>query len=89
MLIIETEEGTYADRNAQIVNTSVSWNHSLSSIINALISNGLRIEFVNEFPYSPYNCFEKTVLGDDGFYRIEGLENMIPVMYSIKAIKTN
>jgi 2-polyprenyl-3-methyl-5-hydroxy-6-metoxy-1,4-benzoquinol methylase len=85
--IIETEEGTYADRNAPIKNTSISWNHSLSSIINALISNGLTIEFVNEFPYSPYNCFEKTVLGDDGFYRIEGLENMIPMVYSIKAIK--
>lgn len=85
--IIETETGTYADRNAPIVNTSVSWNHSLSGIINALINNGLRIEFLNEMPYSPYNCFQKTVLGDDGFYRIKGLENKIPMMYSIKAIK--
>jgi ubiquinone/menaquinone biosynthesis C-methylase UbiE len=85
--IVEVENGTYTDRNAPIKNTSISWNHSLSSIINALINNGLRIEFVNEFPYSPYNCFEKTVLGNDGFYRIEGLENRIPVVYSIKAIK--
>jgi ubiquinone/menaquinone biosynthesis C-methylase UbiE len=85
--IVEIEEGTYADKNAPIKNTSISWNHSLSSIINALINNGLNIEFVNEYPFSPYNCFEKTVLGDDGFYRIEGLENMIPMMYSIKATK--
>jgi ubiquinone/menaquinone biosynthesis C-methylase UbiE len=86
--IVEVEKGTYADRNAPIKNTSVSWNHSLSSIINALINNGLQIGFVNEYPYSPYNCFEKTVLGDDGFYRIEGIENMIPMMYSIKATNT-
>ena len=86
--IVEIEEGTYADRNAPIKNTSVSWNHSLSSIINALINNDLRIEFVNEFPYSPYNCFQNTVLGDDGFYRIKGIENLIPMVYSIKAINT-
>jgi SAM-dependent methyltransferase len=87
--IVEIEEGTYADRNAPIKNTSISWNHSLSSVVNALISNGLSIEFLNEFPYSPYNCFEKTVVGEDGFYRIEGLENLIPMVYSIKAIKKN
>jgi SAM-dependent methyltransferase len=87
--IVEIEEGSYADRNAPIKNTSISWNHSLSSIVNALIQNGLSIEFLNEFPYSPYNCFEKTVVGEDGFYRIEGLENLIPMVYSIKAIKKN
>jgi SAM-dependent methyltransferase len=87
--IIEEEEGSYADRNAPIKNTAVCWNHSLSSLVNALINNGLRIEFLNEFPYSPYNCFQKTVLGEDGFYRIEGMENLIPMVYSIKAIKKN
>jgi 2-polyprenyl-3-methyl-5-hydroxy-6-metoxy-1,4-benzoquinol methylase len=85
--IIEVEQGTYADYNAPINNPTVSWNHSLSSLINALINNGLRIKFVNEYPFSPYNCFQNTVLGDDGFYRIKGLENMIPMMYSIKATK--
>ena len=27
------------------------------------------------------------VLGDDGLWRIAGLENKIPMMYSVKAVK--
>jgi hypothetical protein len=44
-------------------------------------------EFLNEYPYSPYNCFSKMVQGTDGNYRIQGLENILPMVYSIKAIK--
>jgi len=86
-VITEETEGTYADRNAAIKNSSYSWNHSLSEVINALISHGLKIEFLNEFPYSPYNCFQNTVKGADGNWRIKNLENLIPMLYSIKATK--
>lgn len=86
-VITQESEGTYADRNAAIKNAEYSWNHSLSEVLNALISHGLKIEFLNEFPYSPYNCFQNTVKGADGNWRIKNLENLIPMVYSIKATK--
>lgn len=86
--VIETAQtGTYADRSAEIAYREYGWNHSLSEILNSLIQQGLRIEFLNEYPYSPYDCFAKTVKGDDGFFRIRGLENIIPMVYTIGARK--
>ena len=86
--VIETEQtGTYADRHAGIEYTEYGWNHSLSEVINCLLRHGFQLEFLNEYPYSPYDCFDKTVRGSDGNYRIQGLEDKIPMVYSLKAIK--
>ncbi|MFC2102846.1 class I SAM-dependent methyltransferase [Bacteroidota bacterium] len=85
--IKEEAEGTYADLNAPLKQTEYGWNHPLSDIINSLIENGLQIEFLHEFPFSVYNVFANTVQGEDGWWRIKGLENTIPMMYSIKAQK--
>ena len=87
--IIEKQTGTYADRNSTIEYEEYSWNHSLSEVINSLINQGLQINFLNEFPYSCYNCFNNVTQGEDGFWRVQDLENKIPMMYSIKATKTN
>ncbi len=84
--VIETEQvGTYADRDSSIKYKEFGWNHSLSEVVNCLIRQGLRIEFLNEYDYSPFDCFEKTVRGADGNYRIQGLEGIIPMVYSIRA----
>jgi SAM-dependent methyltransferase len=86
--IKETVTGTYADRNADISEIQYSWNHSLSEVINSLTENNLKLEFLNEFPFSVYDCFVNTVKGTDGWWRIKGLEDIIPLMYSIKAVKS-
>jgi hypothetical protein len=52
-----------------------------------MTGNKLKIDYLNEFPFSVYNCFANTVKGSDGWWRIKGLEDIIPLMYSIKAIK--
>ena len=83
--IIESEEGTYADRNANITPEYVCWNHSLSEVISSLIKNGLEITSFNELNYSPYNCFKNTIEFETKKYRIKHLNNMIPMVYSIKA----
>ena len=85
--IIETESGTYADRTADINQEFVSWNHSLGEVINSLIKNGMEIDSLNEYDYSPYNCFNKTVEFEPNKYRIERLGNNIPLVYSISATK--
>lgn len=85
--IIETESGTYADRNAEITQSYVMWNHGLSEVINSLIKNGLEINSLDEFDYSPYNCFNKTIEFESKKYRIEHLDNKIPMIYSVTAKK--
>ncbi|CAF0874154.1 unnamed protein product [Adineta steineri] len=77
--IVSEREGTYADRTAPIRNQSVEWCHNLSDVIQALIQNGLRIETIKEFDYSPYDCFPNSVKTTDGFYQIKGLEKKIPL----------
>lgn len=83
--IIEETEGTYADREAPIREKSVSWNHGLAPVVNSLIKAGLEITDFQEYNYSPYDCFKNTIKIDEGKYQIRGLENKIPMAYSVKA----
>jgi 2-polyprenyl-3-methyl-5-hydroxy-6-metoxy-1,4-benzoquinol methylase len=86
-VIAEENQGTYTDREAPIRSQEYSWNHPFSEILTALISNGLQVVQFHEFPYSPYNCFNKVEQGPDGMWRITGMNEKLPMMYSIKAVK--
>ena len=73
--VIEIDtEGTYTDRKADIKHIEYSWNHGISEVIGALISQGLVIELMNEWDYSPYDCFANTVKNESGNYYIKGYE---------------
>lgn len=85
--IVETQQGTYADRNASIEITSVSWNHGLGEVITSLLQAGLNIRHLEEFNYSPYNAFAGTEEFAPGKFRIAKLEHDIPMMYTLKAEK--
>jgi ubiquinone/menaquinone biosynthesis C-methylase UbiE len=87
--ILESETGTYADKTAAISQDYVMWNHGLSEVINSLIKNGLEIDQLDEYDYSPYNCFNKTIEFEPKKYRIEQLDDKIPMVYSILAKKKN
>lgn len=85
--ILETEEGSYAQPEADLHHTSVSWNHPISDILNALIQAGLRIDVFNEYDYSPYACFPNmTEYAPGQFQRSEWL-GKVPWVYAIKAVK--
>ena len=85
--IIEIEEGTYADKGANIKQESVGWNHDLSEVLNSLIKNRLTIKEFNEYDYSPYNCFNETIEVAPNKYRIKHLDAKIPMVYSLVAEK--
>ena len=87
-MIVVDSKGTYTDRDADIQAKEYSWNHSISEVLNSLIRQGLKIEFFNEHMYSPYPCFNNTVQGEDGNWRVKGMEGKIPMVYSVKAVKT-
>lgn len=85
--IIETVEGTYADKNAPINSKTVTWNHSTSELLNSLLRNNLELNAFNEYDYSPYNCFNATEEFEPKKFRIKHLEKKIPMVYSILATK--
>ncbi|RLD85180.1 MAG: SAM-dependent methyltransferase [Bacteroidetes bacterium] len=85
--IIETETGTYANKDANIEAEFITWNHSISEVVNSLISNGLEINSLDEYNYSPYDCFNKTIEISPNKFRIKHLKNKIPMVYSIVATK--
>lgn len=85
--IVENETGTYADKQAAIETKTITWNHPISEILNNLIKSGLEINSFDEYDYSPYNCFNKTVEFEKGKFRIKHLENKIPMVYSILGTK--
>jgi len=78
-------EGTYTDRDAPISGKEYSWNHSISEVLNALMAAGLKLEMFNEHMYSPYPCFRNIVQGQDGNWRVKGMEGKIPMVYSLRA----
>jgi SAM-dependent methyltransferase len=86
-VIVTEQKGSYTDRNAPIQYTEYGWNHPMSDIINALLGVGLQIELLNEYSYSPYDCFANTEQGADGFWRIKGKGDKLPMTYSIRARK--
>jgi len=86
-IITEEISGTYTDRNAAIKSVEHGWNHPFSEILNALMKHGLQIELFNEFPFSPYNCFSNLDHGADNMWRIKGIGEKMPMLYSIKATK--
>lgn len=85
--IVETETGTYADKNSAISQEYVMWNHSLSEVMSSLLDNQLEIVSFQEYDYSPYNCFKNTVEFEPKKFRIAHLNNKIPMVYSIVARK--
>lgn len=85
--MLETEHGTYADKDAPIVEDCVIWNHSLGDVIHNLIKNGLSIQSFEEFDYSPYDCFHNIIEVAPKRYRIKHLDGKIPMIFSICARK--
>lgn len=86
-VIVDQEEGTYADNDAKINLTGVSWNHPLSDVIQNLLNTGLQLKSLEEYDYSPYPCFQNVVTIAPNKYNIKGLEGKIPMVYSLLMAK--
>lgn len=81
--IIETESGTYADKEAEINQKCITWNHGIGEVVNSLIKNDVEVMSLNEYDYSPYDCFNGTIEFEPKKYRIKEIGNKIPMVYSI------
>lgn len=83
-----TSTTTYASSTEKLSGvTEYSWNHDLSETINSLLHAGLKIEFIHEFPHSPYNIFPDMYSEVDGYWRMKKFGEKMPLIFSIRATK--
>lgn len=85
--IIEDFTGTYANTEAPLNATTISWNHGLCEVFKSLIQNGLTVKDFDEYNYSPYNVFSNMEECAPGRYTFKKFGNIIPLVYSIVAVK--
>jgi len=86
--LISEDEGTYTDRNASVTQRrTVQWLHPLSEVVGSLLAAGLRIEFLHEFPYCMYRKFPSLRQGADRFWHWPAGQEMIPLLFSLRARK--
>lgn len=85
---IDDSSGTYTDWNTNIHGLTYLWNHTLSEVINALITEGLKIECVHEFPFTMYDQFPGLMeQNKKGQYVLKNKKIQIPLLFSLKATK--
>lgn len=84
-VIYEEYEGTYANTSSNMISKEYGWNHGLSEVVNALISAGLHIEYLNEYDESPYNILPDLVETKSGMYVTN--DRLYPLIFEIKASK--
>ena len=87
--IMEQESGTYANRNANINEKYVMWNHSLSEVLNNLLNHNFRLKKFYEYSYSPYDCFHNCIKIEEEKYQIKHHGDKLPMVFAIKAELNN
>jgi 2-polyprenyl-3-methyl-5-hydroxy-6-metoxy-1,4-benzoquinol methylase len=85
--IVETTEGTYANRAAPITTQTTSWNHNMAEVLTALINQGIAITTVQEFDYSPYNVLGDMEQTSPRQYRNKKMGNKLPLVYALEGVK--
>ena len=80
--------GSYATSGEGQTGVSFVWDYSIGDVINSLISAGLRIEFLHEFPFAARAKFSIMEPGEDGWWRLPSpLHGTIPFLFSLQARK--
>lgn len=83
-----TEDGTYADKDAHFEHrTTIEFQHPIGVILDAVIDAGLQLEFLHEFPFCAWEMFPFMDKGEDGYYRLRGDSDRIPLLFSLRARK--
>lgn len=78
----------YADKQVDIKGKTYEWVHPLGDIVSALINEGLKIEFLHEFPFTVYDQFPGLMEEDkEGYWRFKDKSVEVPLLFSLKATK--
>jgi SAM-dependent methyltransferase len=81
-------EGSYASGEVKTgLMKAYEWNHPISRIINVLIEEGLRIQFLHEFPFSSYKALPFMIEDENGRWILPKFADSVPLMFSLMATK--
>lgn len=83
------QQGSYADRQAVLDNpVHYAWPSPLGSVVTAVLSAGLTIEWLREFPYAVEPLIPRLRRSEDGSWRLpEGEGDLLPLTYALKATR--
>ncbi len=76
----------YANKNTIIKQPIYEWRYTLSEIINSVCQSGLTLTRMNEHSFCDDNYYSDMIQDAEGWWKFEE-KNMIPLMFSIKAVK--
>ena len=82
-----TADGSYGSDVKIEPKKEYEWAHSMSDIINSLIEAGLRIVFLNEYPFTVWKQFPFAEREPTGFYYLKNQKVEIPLLFTLKATK--
>ena len=85
-LFVDENPEDYTGDNAALAGTDYWWDHQLSEVLNALLTAGLRVEWMHEHDAIPWPIFKSLVKGEDGMFRWPD-KPWLPLSYSILAQK--
>ena len=77
----------YSDESYLVKTPTYEWQWTLSDIVNALISAGLSIEFLNEYEKTFYKAHPDMQRAEDGWWYLPRKKRYIPLMFTLKAGK--
>lgn len=82
---VEEERGSYTGPADTQANTMVRWTHHIGSVVDALATAGLRLEFLHEYDFTDFPMFHGLECGSDGLWRFPPGRWQIPLMFSLRA----
>ncbi|MEN9987317.1 MAG: hypothetical protein RLZZ585_356 [Bacteroidota bacterium] len=85
--IVEDVSSSYANKEIQITDTTITWNHGLSEVYQALQKAGLIVNHFSEYPFSPYDCLNDLIEVEPNRFQVKHLVNKIPMVYALTALK--
>jgi SAM-dependent methyltransferase len=85
--IVELSEGTYTDGGDNVSKDTISWNHGMGEVVSSLLDEGLVLNSLKEYDYSPYNCFSNMDEVGTSKFVLKNFGDKLPMVYSILATK--
>jgi SAM-dependent methyltransferase len=85
---VEDYPHTYTDGPPLEKTVSVQWTHGLSDVVTALAGAGLRVEFLHEHDFTLFPRYPVLRRDDRGHYRFPPGHPRVPLMYSLRAVRT-
>lgn len=81
-------EGSYANPESHIKNSTYEWSHSIGEVITALLKAGLHIDNFVEYPYATEGGWISYLRkGEDGKWRVPDHKWGVPLTFSLSASK--